>query len=87
MKRDVLVRDMIEYINSDLGYPVELNENSSLSEDAGLDSLDATDLISYMERKYDFKISDSELSILKESIGDIVDFIINKLKNESQNIS
>lgn len=87
MKRDVLVRDMIEYINSDLGYPVELNENSSLSEDAGLDSLDATDLISYMERKYDFKISDSELSILKESIGDIVDFIINRLKNESQNIS
>lgn len=87
MKRDVLVRDMIEYINSDLGYPVELNENSSLSEDAGLDSLDATDLISYMERKYDFKISDSELSILKESIGDIVDFILNRLKNESQNIS
>ena len=87
MKRDVLVRDMIEYINSDLGYPVELNEASSLSEDAGLDSLDATDLISYMERKYDFKISDSELSILKESIGDIVDFILNRLKNESQNIS
>lgn len=87
MKRDVLVRDMIEYINSDLGYPVELNEASSLSEDAGLDSLDSTDLISYMERKYDFKISDSELSILKESIGDIVDFILNRLKNESQNIS
>ncbi len=87
MKRDVLVRDMIEYINSDLGYPVELNEASSLSEDAGLDSLDSTDLISYMERKYDFKINDSELSILKESIGDIVDFILNRLKNESQNIS
>lgn len=87
MKRDVLVKDMIEYINSDLGYPVELNEASSLSEDAGLDSLDATDLISYMERKYDFKISDSELSVLKESIGDIVDFILNRLKNESQNIS
>ena len=87
MKRDVLVRDMIEYINSDLGYPVELNEASSLSEDEGLDSLDSTDLISYMERKYDFKINDSELSILKESIGDIVDFILNRLKNESQNIS
>lgn len=87
MKRDVLVRDMIEYINSDLGYPIELSEDSSLSEDAGLDSLDSTDLISYMERKYDFKINDSELSILKESIGDIVDFILNRLKNESQNIS
>lgn len=87
MKREVLVRDMIEYINSDLGYPIELSEDSSLSEDAGLDSLDAADLISYMERKYDFKVSDSELSILKESIGDIVDFILNRLKNESQNIS
>ena len=52
MKREVLVRDMIEYINSDLGYPIELSEDSSLSEDAGLDSLDAADLISYMERKY-----------------------------------
>ncbi|MGM9532863.1 acyl carrier protein [Intestinibacter sp.] len=87
MERNDLIRDMIEYINSDLGYPVELDEASSLSEDVGLDSLDATDLISYMERKYDFKVEDSELSILKESIGDIVDFILNRLKNESQNIS
>lgn len=78
--REEVIASIINFITSDLGYPVELDEKSSLANDAGLDSLDAIDLMGYVERTYDVEITDEELSILKESIGSIADFICKKLE-------
>lgn len=43
-------------------------------------SLDAVDLMGYVERTYDVEVTDEELSILKEPIGSIADFICKKLE-------
>ncbi len=78
--REEVIASIINFITSDLGYPVELDEKSSLANDAGLDSLDAIDLMGYVERTYDVEVTDGELSILKEPIGSIADFICKKLE-------
>ena len=66
--REEVIASIINFITSDLGYPVELDEKSSLANDAGLDSLDAVDLMGYVERTYDVEVTDEDLSILKEPI-------------------
>lgn len=81
--KNKVVNSIIEFITVTLGYPVELNETSKLADDAGLDSLDALDMLGYIEREYDVEIDNSELAILKEPIGHIADFICNRLKNGS----
>lgn len=78
--REEVIASIINFITSDLGYPVELDEKSSLANDAGLDSLDAVDLMGYVERTYDVEVTDEELSVLKEPIGRIADFISSKIR-------
>lgn len=78
--REEIIASIINFITSDLGYPVELDEKCSLANDAGLDSLDAVDLMGYIERTYDVEVSDEELSVLKEPIGNIADFVCKKLE-------
>ena len=50
-----IISDIIHYITEDIGYPVQLNENSNLADDAGMDSLDTVDLLGHLEAKYDVK--------------------------------
>lgn len=79
MKKEI-VDSIINFITVDLGYPVYLDDTSKLSDDAGLDSLDAVDLMGYLERTYDVEVTDGELSVLKEPIGRIADFISSKIR-------
>lgn len=77
MKRAVI--DFLIQAVSDMGYPVDLTEDSSLVNDAGLDSLDIVDLSAMIEEEYDISISDDEYGIFKETIADVADLITSKL--------
>ena len=57
-----------------------IEEEILITMNIGLDSLDAVDLMGYVERTYDVEVTDEELSILKEPIGSIADFICKKLE-------
>ena len=77
MKRAVI--DFLIQAVSDMGYPVDLTEDSSLVNDAGLDSLDIVDLSAMIEEKYDISISDAEYGVFKETVADVADLITSKL--------
>lgn len=77
MKEEVI--NFIIQAVCDMGYPVSLFEDSSLVNDAGLDSLDIVDLSAMIEDNYNIRISDSEYGVFKETIADVADLIISKL--------
>lgn len=77
MKRAVI--DFLIQAVSDMGYPVDLTEDSSLVNDAGLDSLDIVDLSAMIEEEYNISISDAEYGVFKETVADIADLITSKL--------
>ena len=52
----------------------EMNEQSSLFNDLGLDSLDAVELIMKCEKKYNIKISDNVVKNI-HSVSDLIDII------------
>lgn len=73
-----IINFIIEAIQN-IGYPIDLDENSSLVNDAGMDSLDIVDLSAAIEDRYNIKISDSEYGIFKKSISDVAELIMSKL--------
>lgn len=77
MKRAVI--DFLIQAVSDMGYPVDLTEDSSLVNDAGLDSLDIVDLSAMIEEEYNISISDAEYGVFKETVADVADLITSKL--------
>lgn len=77
MKRTII--DFLIQAISDMGYPVNLAEDSSLINDAGLDSLDIVDLSAMIEEEYSIRIDDSEYGIFKKTLADIADLIMSKL--------
>lgn len=77
MKRAVI--DFLIQAVSDMGYPVGLTEDSSLVNDAGLDSLDIVDLSAMIEEEYNISISDAEYGVFKETVADVADLITSKL--------
>lgn len=77
MKRAVI--DFLIQAVSDMGYPVDLTEDSSLVNDAGLDSLDIVNLSAMIEEEYNISISDAEYGVFKETVADVADLITSKL--------
>lgn len=77
MKEEVI--NFIIQAICDMGYPVSLFADSSLVNDAGLDSLDVVDLSAMIEDNYNIRISDSEYSVFKKTIADVADLVTSKL--------
>lgn len=78
-----IISDIIHYITEDIGYPVQLNENSNLADDAGMDSLDTIDLLGHLEAKYDVKFGEEDHSIFKGSIREIAKYTDSLRENEA----
>lgn len=76
MKKNVI--DFLIQAVADIGYPVDLTEESSLVNDAGLDSLDIVDLSAMIE-EYNISITDDEYGIFKKTVADVADLIVSKL--------
>ena len=78
MKRKEIFNSLKSIIKDIVGFDVEeMNEQSSLFNDLGLDSLDAVELIMKCEKKYNIKISDNVVKNI-HSVSDLID-IINSL--------
>lgn len=77
-----IISDIIQFITKDIGYPVELNNQSNLADDAGMDSLDIIDLIGHLEAKFNVKFDENDHSIFKKSIRDIAEHT-NSLRHDA----
>lgn len=77
-----IISDIIQFITKDIGYPVELNNQSNLADDAGMDSLDIIDLIGHLEAKFNVKFDENDHSIFKKSIQDIAEYT-NSLRHDA----
>lgn len=77
-----IISDIIHYVTEDIGYPVQLNGNSNLADDAGMDSLDTVDLVGHLEAKYDVKFNEEDHFIFKKSIREIAEYTNSLVKNE-----
>lgn len=77
-----IISDIIHYVTEDIGYPVQLNGNNNLADDAGMDSLDTVDLVGHLEAKYDVKFNEEDHSIFKKSIREIAEHTNSLVKNE-----
>lgn len=77
-----IISDIIQFITKDIGYPVELNNQSNLTDDAGMDSLDIIDLIGHLEAKFNVKFDENDHSIFKESIQSIAEHT-NSLRHDA----
>ena len=75
MKRKEIFNSLKSIIKDIIGFDVEeMNEQSSLFNDLGLDSLDAVELIMKCEKKYNIKISDNVVKNI-HSVSDLIDII------------
>ena len=75
MKRKEIFNSLKPIIKDIVGFDVEeMNEQSSLFNDLGLDSLDAVELIMKCEKKYNIKISDNVVKNI-HSVSDLIDII------------
>ena len=67
--------EVIELISKTLEIdPKDLNGNTDLSSDLGVESIDLVDLVTAFEDKYNFEIPDNELKNLR-TVDDIVSYI------------
>ena len=75
MKRKEIFNFLKSIIKDIVGFDVEeMNEQSSLFNDLGLDSLDAVELIMKCEKKYNIKISDNAVKNI-HSVSGLIDII------------
>lgn len=66
------VKELIaEELNVDIN---NLNENTKLREDLGVDSLDVVELVMRLEEEFDISVSDEDANDL-ETVGAIVKYI------------
>jgi len=75
-------QQIIELINSSLAaefeYQGEMNPETNLFEEMGLDSLDVVDLVIVLETAFDMKIREEEAIRSIRTLGDIHSFVIAK---------
>ena len=73
MKEEVidLIADVLEMDKN------EIDENTNLINDLGLESLDLVDLVAAFEKKYDVEILDKDIKNL-QTVNDIIKYLENK---------
>jgi len=76
-------QEIIELINNSLAKEFELDPNNMQPEthiyqDLGLDSLDMVDMVIVLEEAFNFKIREEEEMRQIRTLGDIHNFVINK---------
>jgi acyl carrier protein len=80
-----MLKDLIALIVATLGIEDDgITENTLFVDDLGMDSLDAIDVVTAVEDKYDIEVEDKDLDSIK-SVGNALTYIQNKL-NEKEKI-
>lgn len=81
-------QEVIEKIDSSLAEEFELDRSemtpdANIYEDLGLDSLDTVDMVIVLEGAFDFKIRDEEGIRAIRTLGDIHNFVLEKVAENS----
>lgn len=75
MKKDDVIKTVMELINSSLVSPVSINPGDRLVEDLGLDSIGFVELGTGLEQKYLVDISDEDLQKCK-TVEQVVEAVL-----------
>jgi acyl carrier protein len=81
-------QEIIELIDSSLAEEFELDRaemtpEANIYEDLGLDSLDTVDMVIVLEGAFDFKIREEEAIRSIRTLGDIHNYVIEKVAENS----
>ncbi|PLX76784.1 MAG: acyl carrier protein [Desulfuromonas sp.] len=81
-------QEVIELIDSSLAEEFELDRadmtpDANIYEDLGLDSLDTVDMVIVLEGAFDFKIREEESVRAIRTLGDIHQFVLQKVVEHS----
>ncbi|PLY02793.1 MAG: acyl carrier protein [Desulfuromonas sp.] len=81
-------QEVIELIDSSLAEEFELDRadmtpDANIYEDLGLDSLDTVDMVIVLEGAFDFKIREEESIRAIRTLGDIHNFVLQKVEEHS----
>ena len=84
MKREEIQDEILEILvmKMDLGIPMdleEINDDTNLESDMGLDSLDQIELVMECEREFDIAIDDADVENF-QTMGDVLDYSEARLK-------
>ncbi len=80
MDRNEIFSLIKEYFIEEFEIPEEdIKPEAELFTDLELDSIDALDMVSMLESKYEFEVDEEEVKKIR-TIQDIIDFIINNIK-------
>lgn len=78
--REEILEKVQKIVAKELQCAIELvKENSSLFYDLGMDSLDEVEIIMKLEEVFSLNITDIEFEENCKTVGQVVDFIIEKL--------
>lgn len=79
MTKEHVYKTILSKLN-EMGYKnQEIDENTDIFKDLGLDSLDAVELMTGLEQEYDITIPDEDIANVSK-ISDIVDMAIKYIK-------
>ena len=78
MKEQVIAY-IIEIVKDITKTKVELNKDTDIFKDTGMDSLDAIELISKLEEKYNITVPDTEISDI-HTVEDAADIVCKYVK-------
>jgi len=82
-----MLKDLIALIVATLGIEDDgITENTLFVDDLGLDSLDAIDVVTAVEDKYDIEVEDKDLDSIK-SVGNALTYIQNKLNEKEKTMA
>lgn len=70
--------DVFDILHAQGIAPAQISRQSHLSRDLGYDSLDATELVILLERRFDLAIPDQDYDRLG-TVGDIADYLAERL--------
>ncbi|MBM4356403.1 MAG: acyl carrier protein [Deltaproteobacteria bacterium] len=78
MKVEDVLALVVKYFNEQFEIaPEKIKPEAHLFKDLGLDSIDALDMVGYLEAELDLEIQEDEIKSIR-TVQDVVDFILRK---------
>lgn len=85
MDKNDIINSILDVIKSKrlIKRKVEINENTSLFSECGIDSVDVIELIVYIEDKFNFEFEDTDLILDDlDTVSNIANIIFNRLEHK-----
>jgi acyl carrier protein len=78
MKQEEVLALVVKYFNEQFEIAADrIKPEAHLFKDLGLDSIDALDMVGYLESELDLEIQEEEIKTIR-TVQDVVDFVVRK---------